>query len=205
MTGNDKNSSTSSPDIQPGRLFVVAGPSGVGKDTIIRELQGRWPFFLSISATTRPPRPGEVDGHDYVFLTDDEFDQWVAEDRFLEWAEFADSRYGSPRAPVEEHRARGTDVVLEIEVQGAMQIKERVSDAVFIFIEPPSLAALGERLAGRGDTGDVAPRLERARIEMSLAGEFDHRIVNEVLADAVARLLSVVARPEGSHNDHTAD
>jgi len=192
-------SSNSSPELRPGRLFVVAGPSGVGKGTIIRQLIGRWPFYLSVSATTRAPRPGEVDGVDYLFLSDEQFDQWVEEDRFLEWAEFAGRRYGSPRQPVDEQRAAGNDVILEIEVQGAMQIKQRVDDAVFVFIEPPSMDELEGRLARRGDTGNIEPRLERAKAEMALADQFDHRIVNEVLADAVAGLLSVVARPEGSH------
>ncbi|MDH3606228.1 MAG: guanylate kinase [Acidimicrobiia bacterium] len=182
----------------PGRLFVVAGPSGVGKGTIIRQLIGRWPFYLSVSATTRAPRPGEVHGVNYVFLSDEQFDQWVGDDRFLEWAEFAGRRYGSPRQPVEEQLAAGNDVILEIEVQGAMQIKQRVDDAVFVFIEPPSMNELEERLSRRGDTGNIEPRLERARAELALADQFDHRIVNEVLADAVAGLLSVVARPEGS-------
>lgn len=194
----DSAQHSSSSSAEPGRLFVVAGPSGVGKGTIIRELIGRWPFYLSVSATTRPPRPGEVDGVDYLFLSDDEFDRWIEEDRFLEWAEFAGRRYGSPRDPIDAHREAGTDVILEIEVQGAMQIKDRVDDAIFVFIEPPSLDDLKERLAGRGDTGDVAPRLERAQIELGLADQFDFQIVNEVLDDAVARLLSVVARPEGS-------
>ncbi len=205
MTASDKPSSTSSAEVARGRLFVVAGPSGVGKDTLIRRLIGRWPFYLSISATSRPPRPGEVDGGDYIFLSEEEFSRWIEEDRFLEWAQFSDRRYGTPRQAVEEQLAAGVDVVLEIEVQGAMQVKERMPEAVFVFIEPPSLEELEARLAGRGDTGDVAARLERARVEMAMADEFDHRVVNEVLSDAVAGLLSVLARPEGSHNDHTAD
>ncbi len=205
MTGSDKPSSISSPEVARGRLFVVAGPSGVGKDTLIRELIGRWPFYLSVSATTRPPRPGEVDGLDYLFLSEDEFSRWIEEDRFLEWAHFSGRRYGTPRHEVEVQRTAGVDVLLEVEVQGAMLVKERVPEATFIFIEPPSLEELEARLARRGDTRDIAARLDRARVEMSMAGEFDYRIVNEVLSDAVAGLLSVVAHPEGSHNDHTAD
>ncbi len=205
VTASGPPSSINSPEHSRGRLFVVAGPSGVGKDTLIGELLGRWPFYLSVSATTRPPRPDEVNGRDYIFLSDADFDQWIVDNRFLEWAEFSGSRYGSPLQPVDEHLAAGTDVVLEIEVQGAMQIKQRVPEAVFVFIEPPSLEVLEARLAGRGDTGDIESRLERARVEMDLADEFDHRIVNEVLSDAVARLLFVVARSEGSNNDHTVD
>jgi guanylate kinase len=205
MTDNDKPFSTPSPEDRPGRLFVVAGPSGVGKDTLIRELVGRWPFYLSISATTRPPRPGEVDGRDYIFLSDEEFTRWVAEDRFLEWARFADRRYGTPKAAVEAKLAAGIDVVLEIEVQGAMQVKQRAPEAIFIFIEPPSLEELQIRLAKRGDTRDIDARLERARLEMAMADQFDYRVVNGVLGDAVAGLLSVIAHSEGSHNDQSAD
>lgn len=205
MSDSDKLSSTNSPEAPRGRLFVVAGPSGVGKDTLIQELIGRWPFYLSVSATTRPPRPGEVDGKDYIFLSEEEFIRWVEEDRFLEWAQFSDRRYGTPRQSVEDALAKGVDVVLEIEVQGAMQVKERAPEAIFIFIEPPSLEELEARLAGRGDTRDIEARLERARVEMAMADEFDHRVVNEVLSDAVVGLLSVVAHSEGSQNDYTAD
>ncbi len=205
MSDNDKPSSTGSPEPARGRLFVVAGPSGVGKDTLMREVIGRWPFYLSVSATTRAPRPGEADGHDYIFLSEEEFSRWVEEDRFLEWAHFSSQRYGTPRQPVEDQLAAGVDVVLEIEVQGAMQVKERAPEAVFVFIEPPSLEELEARLARRGDTGDTAARLERARVEMAMADEFDHRVVNGVLADAAAELLSVFAHPEGSEHDQPAD
>ncbi|MDH3539788.1 MAG: guanylate kinase [Acidimicrobiia bacterium] len=205
MSDSAKLSSTNSAEETPGRLFVVAGPSGVGKDTLIRELVGRWPFYLSVSATTRHARPGEVDGRDYIFLSDEEFTRWVEEDRFLEWAEFSEQRYGTPRESVEAHLAAGADVLVEVEVQGAMQIKERKPEATFVFIEPPSMEELEARLARRGDTQDIEARLDRARVEMSLADEFDYRVVNEVLADAVAELLSVVAHSEGSQNDQTAD
>lgn len=210
MTDSDKPSSISSPDdagerVARGRLFVFAGPSGVGKDTLIRELVGRWPFYLSISATTRQPRPGEVDGRDYIFLTDEEFTTWIEEERFLEWARFSDHRYGTPREAVEQQLAAGVDVLVEIEVQGAMQVKAVAPEAIFIFVEPPSLEELEARLVRRGDTDDMEARLERARVEMEMADEFDHRVVNEVLSDAVAGLLSVVARPEGSQNDQPAD
>ncbi|MGI9648783.1 MAG: guanylate kinase [Acidimicrobiia bacterium] len=186
-------------------MFVVAGPSGVGKDTLIQELMGRWPFFLSISATTRRPRAGEVDGRDYIFIPEEQFTRWVEEDRFLEWNQHFESRYGTPLAAVEEQLIAGVDVMIEIDVEGARQVRERAPEAISIFIEPPSLADLERRLARRGDTGDVEARLQRARREMELADEFDHRVVNDVLHDAVARLLSLVAHPEGFQDDHTAD
>ncbi|MBT8217553.1 MAG: guanylate kinase [Acidimicrobiia bacterium] len=204
MTANDKPSSTPSAD-RPGRLFVVAGPSGVGKGTLIRRLIGRWPFYLSVSATTRPPRPGEIHGRDYIFLADEEFDRWLAEDRFLEWNQHFDHRYGTPRQAVEDQITAGRDVVLEIEVEGAGQVRRNDPDAIFIFIEPPSLETLERRLSARGDTSDVAARLSRARRELALAPDYDHRIVNDVLEDAAARLLSVFADPEGSQHDHPAD
>ncbi len=205
MIANDKPSSSASADPARGRLFVIAGPSGVGKDTLIREAVGRWPFYLSVSATTRPPRAGEVDGRDYHFISDEEFDAWLEEDRFLEWNRHFDRRYGTPRHVVDERLDAGTDVVLEIDVEGAKQVRQRMPEAILIFIEPPSLEALEERLTRRGDTRDVRERLARAERELALAPRYDHRIVNDVLADAVAELLSVFAHPEGSQDDHTAD
>ena len=205
MSASDKPSSIASPERPRGRLFVIVGPSGVGKDTLIQEVVGRWPFYLSVSATTRPPRHGEVSGREYIFISEDEFDTWLAEDRFLEWNEHFERRYGTPVHEVERQLANGVDVVLEIEVEGARRVRERMPEAILIFIEPPSLEALRERLTGRGDTTDVHERLARAERELATAPEYDHRIVNDVLADAAARLLSVFAHPEGSQDDHTAD
>lgn len=206
MTVSDKSSSTASAE-EPrrGRLFVVAGPSGVGKGTVIRGAYGRWPFYLSVSATTRSPRPGEVDGVDYIFVSEDTFDAWLADERFLEWNEHFGRRYGTPRHAVEEQLDGGIDVVLEIDVEGARQVRERAPQAILVFIEPPSLDSLRQRLINRGDTADIDERLARAERELAMAAGYDHRIVNDVLADAVARLLSVLADPEGSHDDHTAD
>jgi guanylate kinase len=153
-----------------------------------------------VSATTREPRPGEVDGVDYYFLGEDQFREWLDEGRFLEWAEFSTHLYGTPRAAVEEQLGRGIDVVLEIEVKGAMQVKQAMPDAVLIFITPPSIEELEARLAGRGDTADIARRLARAKAELELADQFDSRINNDVLAETVGEVLLLLA-PEVPLND----
>lgn len=185
---------------QRGRLFVVSGPSGVGKGSVIIKLACRSDFHLSVSATTRRPRPGEVNGVDYFFLEDDEFRRWIDEGRFLEWAEFSGHLYGTPREAVEEQLAAGRDVVLEIEVKGAMQVRDAMPEAVFIFITPPSVDELKARLAGRGDTSDIPLRLERAKAELALADRFDHQIINDVLSETVSEVLLLLA-PEVPPND----
>ena len=153
-----------------------------------------------MSATTREPRPGEVDGVDYYFLEEDQFREWLDEGRFLEWAEFSTHLYGTPRAAVEGHLSRGIDVVLEIEVKGAMQVKQAMPDAVLMFITPPSIEELEARLAGRGDTADIARRLARAKAELELVDQFDYRINNDVLAETVGEVLLLLA-PEVPLND----
>ena len=206
MSAKDKPSSTSSAEPSSngspgsGRLFVISGPSGVGKGSVIIKLACRSNFHLSVSATTREPRPGEVDGVDYYFLGEDQFREWLDEGRFLEWAEFSTHLYGTPRAAVEEQLGRGIDVVLEIEVKGAMQVKQAMPDAVLIFITPPSIEELEARLAGRGDTADIARRLARAKAELELADQYDSRINNDVLAETVGEVLLLLA-PEVPLND----
>ena len=203
MTDSGKPSSTSSDE--PGRLLVISGPSGVGKGTVIRELAKQVDFHLSVSATTREPRPGETDGVDYYFLERDDFEEWIEADRFLEWAEYSDNLYGTPEAAVDLYLKRGEDVVLEIEVQGAVQVMKRRPDALFIFVSPPSLEELESRLLGRGDTTDVRKRLARALEELAVADRFDHLVTNDELHAAVAQLRSIIARPEDSNHDQPAD
>jgi guanylate kinase len=176
-------------------VFVITGPSGVGKGTLIRTLLERVPELeLSVSATTRAPRPGEVDGEHYHFLTDAEFDRRVLEGDFLEHAGYSGRRYGTLRSELERRLAEGASVVLEIEVQGARQVREAMPEAVQVFIAPPSLEALRARLVGRGtdDPGEVEARLRVAEEELAAQDEFAEVVINDRLEDAVAALTRIV-------------
>ena len=169
------------------RVFVITGPSGVGKGTLIRTLRERIPDLdLSVSATTRRARPGEHDGVDYHFLEDEEFEARVQAGHFVEHARYSGRRYGTLRSDLDKRLAAGRPVVLEIEVQGARQIRESMPEAVQIFIAPPSEDALRARLVGRGtdDPEQVAARLATARAELGAKGEFAHVVVNDRLEDA---------------------
>jgi len=177
------------------RTFVITGPSGVGKGTLIRTLREQLPeLALSVSATTRAPRPGEEDGVHYRFLSDDEFERLVEEGAFVEHARYSGRRYGTLREELDRHLEAGHPVVLEIEVQGARQVRRTMPDAVQVFIAPPSEDALRSRLVGRGDTApeDMEARLEVAREELAARDEFQHVVVNDRLEDAVAELVALV-------------
>ncbi|MGI8727383.1 MAG: guanylate kinase [Solirubrobacterales bacterium] len=177
------------------RVFVITGPSGVGKGTLMRELCEQVPEVeLSISATTRDPRRGEEDGTDYHFLSREEFDRRVAESEFLEWATYSGNRYGTLRREVERRVDQGAPVVLEIEVQGARQVRETMPEAVRIFIEPPDPEVLRERLEGRGTDGTdvIERRLEEARKELRAADEFSHRVTNDEVDRAANELAGIV-------------
>ncbi len=174
---------------------MITGPSGVGKGTLIRALIDRIPgLSLSVSATTRAPRPGEEDGVAYHFLSRDEFDRRVAGGDFVEWAEYSGNRYGTLRSELERRLEGGMPVVLEIEVQGARQVREKMPEAVQVFIAPPSGETLRTRLVRRGtDTSDqVQRRLETAADELAAQREFTHVVVNDRLEDAVEALVAIV-------------
>jgi guanylate kinase len=177
------------------RVFVITGPSGVGKGTLIRGLLARIPELqLSVSATTRRPRPGEVDGVDYHFLSDEEFDRKVTAGAFVEHAAYSGRRYGTLRSELERRTAAGIPVVLEIEVQGARQVRRTLPSAVQVFIVPPSDAALRERLVGRGTDGpdEIERRLHVAAHELAAQREFDHMVVNDRQEEAVDQLERLV-------------
>jgi guanylate kinase len=178
------------------RVFVITGPSGVGKGTLIRGLMERLANLeLSVSATTRAPRPGEHDGVDYHFLTREQFDRKVAEGAFVEHADYAGRSYGTLRSELEDRVRAGVPVVLEIEVQGARQVRAAMPEAVQVFIVPPSLSALRTRLIGRGtdDPQEVERRLRVAEQELAAQPEFAHVVVNDRLDEALDRLTAIVA------------
>lgn len=176
-------------------IIVVAGPSGVGKGTVIAWVRDHLPdVWLSVSATTRAPRPGEIDGVNYHFLSREAFDAMIAAGGFLEWAEYAGNRYGTPITPVLEQQASGHPVLLEIELQGARQVRERLPQATLVFLAPPSWEELVRRLTSRGtESSDlVTRRLATAREEMAAESEFDLTIVNDTVESAGRALIDLL-------------
>jgi guanylate kinase len=177
------------------RVFVITGPSGVGKGTLIRGLRERLPGLgLSVSATTRSPREGERDGVDYHFLSPEDFERRAQAGEFAEHAEYSGNRYGTLRTELDDHLRRGEGVVLEIEVQGARQVRESVPDAVQVFIRPPSLEALRERLERRAtdDPAAIERRLQVAREELEAESEFGYRVENDDVQRALDELATIV-------------
>jgi guanylate kinase len=176
-------------------LTVLSGPSGVGKGTVVAKVRELYPqIWVSVSCTTRAMRPGERDGVEYRFVSREDFAGLVADGQLLEHAEFAGNCYGTPRVPVEEHLDAGTPALLEIELQGARQIREQMPDAFLVFLTAPSWDELERRLAGRGTESPdvVADRLARARIEMAAEGEFDAVVVNDDIGRAAAELVALI-------------
>ncbi|HJP80192.1 MAG TPA: guanylate kinase [Pseudonocardiaceae bacterium] len=178
------------------RLIVVAGPSGVGKTSVLTELRRRYPdFYFSVSVTTRPPRPGEVDGAHYHFVDNLTFDKLVGDNQLLEHAEYAGNRYGTPRGPVEQALDQGKPALLEIEVQGARQVRRAWPSAYMVMIQPPSWEVLVARLRGRGTENPevVERRLAAAKDELSASDEFDAVVVNADVQAAADELLTLIA------------
>ena len=178
-----------------GILVVVSGFSGAGKGTVMKRLMEKYDdYALSVSATTRKPRPGEVDGREYFFRTRDEFERLIAEDALLEYAQYVENYYGTPRSYVEEQLQVGRNVILEIEIQGAMKIKEKIPEALLVFVTPPTVQELERRLTGRGtETAQViADRLARAGEEAKGMGQYDYILVNDTVEECVDHLHQII-------------
>lgn len=181
--------------MRKGCVFILSGPSGSGKDTILKEILERRPdLFFSISSITREKRKGETDGEKYHFISREEFEEGLENHAFLEYNKYLDNYYGTPKAPVETHIAAGTDVLIEVDVNGARSIREKIPDAVSIFIMPPSLEVLKKRLSGRGTETEtqIEKRLNAALEEIRRAEEYDYIVVNDALSAAVSDTLSVL-------------
>ena len=189
-----------------GILVVVSGFSGAGKGTVMKRLMEKYDdYALSVSATTRKPRPGEEDGREYFFRTRDEFEKLIEEDALLEYAQYVENYYGTPRSYVEEMLSKGKNVILEIEIQGAMKIKEKIPDTVLIFVTPPTIQELKDRLVGRGtETQEVIEsRLKRASEEAEGIESYDYLLVNDVVEDCVDELHEIILseRRRASRNE----
>ena len=178
-----------------GKTFIICGPSGVGKGTVVARLLASDPkLYFSVSATTRPPRPGEVDGKHYHFLSREQFQRWIDEDAFLEHAEFVGNLYGTPKLYVDKAMDQGRDVILDIEIQGAEQVHRRRPEAIRIYVAPPSWAELERRLIGRGteDMEKVRSRLERGKQEFAAASSFDYFVINDTVDHAVTEITAIM-------------
>jgi guanylate kinase len=189
-----------------GLLVVISGPSGVGKGTVRRALfqMPNHDLVYSVSMTTRPPRPGEVEGIDYYFVSKETFLQRIQDNKFLEWAEFVGNYYGTPRDKVEEQLDKGKEVVLEIEVDGALQVRKQMKEAVFIFLVPPGKKALYERLKNRGTESQdlINKRMKKAESEFLLAHKYDYIVVNDEVNNAADRIMAII-RAEHAKTERT--
>ena len=193
-----------------GKTFIVSGPSGVGKSTVLKALLEKRPdLYFSVSATTRSPRPGELDGIHYHFMDVDSFRKWIAMDQFLVYAEYVGNFYGTPKRLVEQAMENGRDVILDIEVQGALQVTSKRPDTVRIFIAPPSWKELERRLKDRGtdDPDKVQKRLLRAKVEFQTANTYDYFVINDTVEEAVRELDAIITaehcKPKDKKTPHS--
>ena len=183
------------PSPSPARLIALSGPSGVGKSTVVARLRQQQPqIWQSVSVTTRPPRPGEIDGREYFFVSERDFDAMVADRRLLEWAQFAGNKYGTPRMPVEEKLQAGIATLLEIDVEGARQVREALPGTLLVFLAPPSWDELVRRLTSRETEPPevISRRLAAARAELAAGSEFDITLVNTSVDDVCSQLVALV-------------
>lgn len=189
-----------------GILVVVSGFSGAGKGTVMKELLKRYDnYALSVSVTTRLPRPGEEDGREYFFRTKEEFEQLIREDALIEYARYVDNYYGTPRSYVEQKLAEGKDVILEIEIQGAMKVKERNPETLLVFVTPPTVEELKRRLEGRGteEADVIASRMSRAAEEAEGMDAYDYVLVNDDLEECVERMHEIIQSEHFRMNRNT--